>query len=154
VQTRIAAFWFVNICTVTQVARLMSKPALGRGLGELMDAKQSDATQVASGTKVYVSAGVQTILQAGNGDAGRPRTGRARAAELPQSQIANRQSQILSPLVRPMLIAADLILIALCGLIAWRAAGAMTVLEGIMCVIAMVTGTVLLCATVLLWPPK
>jgi hypothetical protein len=123
-------------------------------LGELMDAKQSDATQVASGTKVYVSAGVQTILQAGNGDAGRPRTGRARAAELPQSQIANRQSQILSPLVRPMLIAADLILIALCGLIAWRAAGAMTVLEGIMCVIAMVTGTVLLCATVLLWPPK
>ena len=102
-----------------------------------MDAKQAPAAQVAAGATIYVSAGVKTILQAGAGETAKP-----------DAPVQLRGPDYW-PFVRALLVITDLLLVGLCGLLAWRAAGAMTVWEALGCTLAVSIGAALTCACVL-----
>jgi len=114
----------------------MSKSVLGRGLGELLGDKPAQAP---SDTRVYVSPGVKTILQAGNGHS----TTTTSTAEI-------RPGTDYWPLIRAMLVVSDLTLLGLSGLIVWRAGGALSFLEAIACSIAVAVGALMACASLLL----
>ena len=102
-----------------------------------MDVKQAPAAQVAAGAKIYVSPGVKTILQAGAGETAKP-----------DAPVQLRRPDYW-PFVRALLVITDLLLIGLCGLLVWRAAGAMTVWEALGCTLAVGIGAALTCACVL-----
>jgi hypothetical protein len=102
-----------------------------------MDAKQAPAAQVAATAKIYVSPGVKSILQAG-------------VTENPRRELpALERGPDYWPLIRALLVATDLLLLALCGLLVWRASGAMTVWEALGCIVAVATGAALTCASIL-----
>ena len=103
-----------------------------------MDAKPAPAAQVASGAKIYVSPGVKTILQAGTPGAARP--------------VAREESDHPNfwPFIRILLALTDVLLVGLCGLLAWRAAGTLTFWEALGCTIAVGLGAALMCASVLI----
>ena len=102
-----------------------------------MDAKQAPAAQVAGGAKIYVSPGVKTILQAGAGE-----TAKSDAS-------VQVRGPDYWPFVRALLVLTDLLLVGLCALLTWRAAGAMTAWEALGCTIAICIGAALTCACVL-----
>ena len=103
-----------------------------------MDAKQAPAAQVASGAKVYVSPGVKTILHG--------------TKETPGAESLQMRGPDYWPIIRTLLLATDLLLLFLCGLLVWRAAGAMTIWEALGCTLAMAVGAALACASLLVGP--
>src|SRR6185503_11657481 len=122
----------------------MSKSVLGRGLGDLLDAKQNSAApssvsatadgQAAADRGVYISPGVKTILRGGNP----PST-----APTPAAQTQPITGYL--PLVRALLVIGDILLLAVCGLLVWRAEGTLTFVEGLGCAAALIFGAVLTC---------
>jgi hypothetical protein len=131
----------------------MSKSVLGRGLGDLLDAKQNSAApasvsatadgQVAADRGVYISPGVKTILQGGNP----PNT-------TPPTAARTQPLTGYLPLVRALLVIGDILLLAVCGLLVWRAEGTLTFVEGLGCVAALIFGAILTCASFLLGQEK
>ena len=122
----------------------MSKSALGRGLGQLLAERPAPVAQDAAGLRVYVSPGVRTILQAGNGE---KQNGNETVERVASPALADYW-----PLFRIVLVATDLLLLALCAVVALRAEGTMTFVETVVCIIAFALGAALACAAIAIKP--